>query len=118
MPILADTSIWSHHFRRRDERLVSLLGDRQIVLHPWIVGELALGPGMRVASLNDLRQLPSLSVAADDELLAFVELHDVRGIGWVDLQLLVSALRSRAMIWTTDRKLEDMAKLFRIAASI
>jgi predicted nucleic acid-binding protein len=41
--ILADTSVWIDHLRKTDELLASLLNTVQIVIHPFIIGELACG---------------------------------------------------------------------------
>ena len=41
---LVDTSIWIDHFRSPDRRLASLLHDGQVLSHPFVIGELGLGP--------------------------------------------------------------------------
>jgi hypothetical protein len=115
--ILVDTGVWSQHFHRRNAVLIRRLADREVVVHPWIVGELALGPGMRGDVLRDVGLLPSLSVVADLDLLAFIQLHSIRGIGWVDVQLLVSTLAATAKLWTTDRHLARIAERFGVALS-
>ena len=38
---LVDTSIWANHLRRADPRLVRLLGDAQVVCHPFVGGVVA-----------------------------------------------------------------------------
>jgi predicted nucleic acid-binding protein len=43
MLFLADTSIWIDHFRHTNAKLGNLLGRRNILLHPFVLGELALG---------------------------------------------------------------------------
>lgn len=116
--ILADTMIWSRHFRRGDRGLQQLLRKRQIVVHPWIIGELALGAGVVSERLDDLRALPAAPVISDRALFEFVSLHAVRGIGWVDLQLLTSALATRSPIWTDDHELRSQAQRFEIAAAL
>jgi len=68
-------------------------------------------------TLDDLAALPRCRVVPDDELLDFVRLHAPRGIGWVDAQLLVSALQERARIWTRDAGLAKMAARFDVAWS-
>ncbi len=89
--ILVDTSVWSRHFRRGDAALATLLERGEVVVHPWVLGELALGPGLRLDVLDDLSRLPSVARVRDPDLLAFIRLHALRGIGWVDAQLLVAA---------------------------
>lgn len=41
--ILADTSVWIDYLRKTDALLASLLNTVQIVIHPFIIGELACG---------------------------------------------------------------------------
>jgi predicted nucleic acid-binding protein len=39
--MLVDTSVWIDHLRRGDAELVAMLSEGQVLVHPWIVGELA-----------------------------------------------------------------------------
>jgi hypothetical protein len=55
---------------------------------------------MRLDVLADLLALPTIETPPDDALMAWVRLHRIRGVGWVDAQLLLSALRSGARLWT------------------
>jgi predicted nucleic acid-binding protein len=41
--ILADTSVWIEHFRSGNRELHQWLGQGQIVIHPFVIAELALG---------------------------------------------------------------------------
>ena len=41
--ILADTSVWVDHLRRNHPQMANLLLAGQIVMHPFIVAEIALG---------------------------------------------------------------------------
>ena len=41
--ILVDTSIWVDHLRVGDRTLVHLLSRAQVLAHPWVTGEIALG---------------------------------------------------------------------------
>jgi predicted nucleic acid-binding protein len=107
---LVDTSVWSAHFRRRDAALAKLLGDGQAAVHPWIIGELALGPGMKLELVDDLRALPCVPSVADGELLSFVLLHRLRGVGWVDAQLVLAAMQSGVSLWTHDAGLRRDAE--------
>jgi predicted nucleic acid-binding protein len=107
--ILVDTGVWSHHFRSREPALEELLRDDLVITHPWVVGELALGPGLRLEVLSDVAVLRLAPTIPDDELLAWVRMHRVRGVGWVDAQLLVSTMRAGARLWTTDRGLAELA---------
>ena len=105
--ILVDTCVWIDFFRGRASGLSALLEDGDVLSHPWVIGEIALGNvgARRSRILTDLALLPSAPPVADAEVLAFVESHELSGsgIGWVDAQLLAAALVAGATMWTSDR---------------
>jgi hypothetical protein len=80
--ILADTSIWVNHFRRDDPHLRQSLLDAQI--------------------LSDLQRLPPVILAEQDEVLDFLDQHQLfgKGISWIDAHLLASARLSACRLWT------------------
>jgi predicted nucleic acid-binding protein len=112
--ILADTSVWVDHLRRGDKRLVDLLESASVLMHPFIVGEIACGSlANRETVLELLRDLPSAAVAEFGEVLSFVERHRLwgKGIGYVDVHLLAAvALTHGAMLWTRDKQLRAAAQ--------
>ena len=91
--ILVDTSIWIDHLRGGNTDLAAKLDAGQVLTHPLVIGELAMGDlRPRDVVLRSLGQLPQAVVARDDEVLAHVErlaLHG-RGIGYIDAHLLAS----------------------------
>jgi predicted nucleic acid-binding protein len=107
--ILADTSVWVNHFRRGDTLLAGRLERGEILMHPFVLGELALGQlDNRVGMLALLADLPMAIVAEPEEIMVFVERHRLSctGLGYVDVALLVSVLLSEdATLWTRDRPL-------------
>jgi predicted nucleic acid-binding protein len=111
--ILVDTSTWIDHFRRTIPSLATALTEGDVGLHPFIMGELALGNvprrSLTFALLNDL---PHLVPSAHDEVLSFTEAHRLAGsgIGWVDAHLLCSAHRAGWAIWTKDRRVATAAR--------
>lgn len=110
--ILVDTSIWVDHLRSGDSALARLLEDGRVLGHPWVTGELALGGlSQRQEILGLLNSLPAAAVAEPAEILRFVEQHHLtgRGIGYVDVQLLVAARLAAASIWTRDKRLAATA---------
>jgi predicted nucleic acid-binding protein len=119
--ILADTSIWVDHLARGDEAMASLLAAEAILIHPFIVGEIALGSLPRRAEvLRDLNKVPKAIVADHAEVLSFIERHNISGagIGYVDAHLLVAtALSAEARLWTRDRKLQTVAERLAISAT-
>jgi predicted nucleic acid-binding protein len=92
--VLADTSVWVDHFRRRSTRLSDLLETMQVWTHPFVIGELACGTLSRRAEVLGLVEaLPQLPPADHEEVLAFVAAHRLhgRGLGWIEVHLLASA---------------------------
>lgn len=59
-----------------------------------------------------LRSLPHARTGTTDECLTTIETHGLygRGIGWIDVQLLVAARLSHAMLWSLDQPLIEAAK--------
>ena len=110
--ILVDTSIWVDHLRRGRADLAALLEGGEVLCHPFVIGEIALGQLRRRAEiLGLLAVLPSAPVALHDEVLGFIEAHRLaaRGIGWVDAHLLASASLAGSQVWTADRRLSAAA---------
>jgi predicted nucleic acid-binding protein len=112
--ILVDTSVWVDHFREGDPRLAELLDRSEVLAHPWVTGELALGHlRVRAEILGLLGQLPQATVATATELLAFIESRELYGlgIGYVDVQLLAATMLTEdTRLWTRDRRLHAAAE--------
>jgi predicted nucleic acid-binding protein len=110
--ILVDTSVWVDHLRRGNARLERLLNDALVLVHPFVVGELALG-GLKKRSeiLGLLEEMPQAEAASHAEVLEFVDRHSLAGsgVGWIDVHLLVSAALSSVSLWTLDRRLASAA---------
>jgi predicted nucleic acid-binding protein len=117
--ILVDTSVWIDHLRAGDRQLAELLETRQVLSHPFVVGELALGNlRQRRLIVDSLQNLPRASVATDREVLALIERQALygKGIGYVDSHLLASALLTTGTsIWTRDQRLRHVATRLRLA---
>ena len=113
--ILVDTSVWVDHLRRGDPGLVDLLERSAVLMHPFVVGEIACGSLRdRESILELLQDLPAAVVAAPDEVLKFIGSHALhgKGIGYVDAHLLASvALTPGIQLWTRDTKLSRIADL-------
>jgi predicted nucleic acid-binding protein len=106
--ILVDTSIWVDHLRRADAGLIALLEQGQVLLHPFVIGELALGNLPRRRQVLDLLQdLPLATQASDAEVFDFINQHALfgLGIGYVDAHLLASSRLNGVMLWTRDKRL-------------
>jgi predicted nucleic acid-binding protein len=122
MLFLADTSIWIDHFRKTDVTLGDLLGQRNILLHPFVLGEIALGhvPNLD-RMIGDFRDLPRAPVAHGEEVLQLIlhnKLHG-SGIGYVDAHLLATCrLVGNTSIWTRDKRLLAAARSLSLAADL
>jgi predicted nucleic acid-binding protein len=117
--ILVDTSVWVDHLRRGDARLQALLGAGQVLVHSFVIGELALGNLRgRDAILQSLQDLPKAVSAEASEVLDFIERNALfgLGIGYVDAQLLASARLSATLLWTHDKRLHEVAVRLGLAA--
>lgn len=99
-----------------------LLSLGKIVIHPFVIAELALG------SLKDRRNtlalldlLPQVRVAQMGEVRHAIEAQRFYGfgIGLVDAHLIASAfIHSSTLLWTRDKKLRRVAEGFGIHASL
>jgi predicted nucleic acid-binding protein len=120
--ILADTSIWIDHFRRSDPRMVRFLDRGDVVMHPFVIGELVLGYVPRIAEMiQDLDRLPKAIFAHTDEVLKFIAHRKLSGsgIGYVDVHLLAAvALAPETFLWTRDKRLHAAAHSLSLAAVI
>ena len=112
--ILVDTSIWIDHLRDGDDDLASLLEALQVLVHPFVVGEMACGNlGNRAEVLELLGDLPTANAASDPEVLYFIDRHRLmgKGIGYVDAHLLAAVLLNPpARLWTRDKRLGTIAE--------
>ncbi|HEX9471040.1 MAG TPA: PIN domain-containing protein [Bradyrhizobium sp.] len=122
MIILADTSIWIDHFRRGDLKLAQFLDRGDVVMHPFVIGELALGHVPKITEMiDDLQAIPKAIVANADEVLKFIADRKLSGsgIGYVDAHLLAAtALAPETLVWTRDKRLNAVAQSLSLAAKI
>jgi predicted nucleic acid-binding protein len=120
--ILVDTSVWVEHLHSGNEELAALLNGGEILAHPFVIGELALGNLLpRDPFLSDLRDLPQAIVAEDEEVLRMINRQALsgRGIGYVDAHLLAAArLTAGSKLWTLDRRLQAVAAQLGLAAAL
>lgn len=106
MNTLFDTSVWIGHFRKSDRRLVEALEMDQVVMHPAIVGELALGR-VPASVQRDILTLPRLGESNWSEVVDMIQTHNLvgRGLGWVDALLLHAAITSEVELVSHDKAL-------------
>jgi predicted nucleic acid-binding protein len=95
---------------------VALLDAGSVIVHPFVIGEIACGSlANRKIVIELLQAMPPSAVADDDEVLVFMEHHGLhgKGLGYVDVHLLAAvALTSGARLWTRDKRLRAAAEVF------
>ena len=124
--ILADTSIWIDHLRSGNrsinKEMRKHLNEGQIVIHPSIIAELALGSLQdRAKTLALLDLLPQVRVAQLSEVRRMIEARRLYslGIGLIDAHLIASVfLNSSTLLWTRDKRLRKAAESLGIQASL
>ena len=120
--ILADTSVWIHHLRADEPKLVALLDAKSVLMHPFVIGELSIGNLChRDVVLGTLHELPRSAVAEDYEVLQFIDRHSLfgLGIGYIDVHLLAAVqLTPGTSLWTRDRRLFEAADRLGLAADL
>lgn len=110
--VLVDTSVWVLHLQKGNIGLERLLNEGDVVCHPFIVGELACGNLKNRAEILSLLQTLSVATLVEhEEVMHFIENYQLmgRGLGYIDIHLLASALLTEVPIWTLDKKLDEVA---------
>lgn len=117
--ILVDTSVWIDHLNTGDQNLRALLDSEQVVIHPFVVGEIMLGRVRRRGTvLNLLWRLPRIDVVTDHEVVRFIDDHRLFGIGvgYVDVHLLaVTRMTPDTALWTRDERVRAAAERLGLA---
>ena len=113
--VLVDTSVWIRALSNRApfaEELGRLLDREEVAGHDLIYGELLIGDrGGRTQLLANYKRFSQAATIPHQDVVALVEgrnLHG-RGVGWIDVHLLASALVSRLSLWTADPRLSAVA---------
>ena len=111
--ILVDTSVWVDHLRNPEPDLIEQLNANNVMVHPFVIGELACGmlPD-RVEVLRKLSMLPHIEQAAQEDVMSTIELVGLmgRGIGFIDAHLICSVVGSIGVsLWTRDQRLSRIA---------
>ena len=120
MNVLADTSVWVNHFHYGNATLSSLLALDAVLIHPFVITELACGtpPAPRQRTFADLARLRPSQQANQHEVMDFIERNQLygQGCGLVDMSLLASVLITPgASLWTLDKHLDALAARLGVA---
>ncbi len=91
--ILVDTSIWIDHFWYGDNELRRIIEDDNLLCHPVIIGELALGSLRNRDAVMDLLSAQRQAlIATHEEVMLMIARQSIfsMGIGYTDAHLLAS----------------------------
>jgi predicted nucleic acid-binding protein len=119
--VLVDTSVWIRFLANRAPyaaELDDLLSRDEVVGHEFVYGELLVGDrGGRKKLLALYEQMHQVSAVPHREIVAFVHGRNLlgRGVGWIDIHLLASAIVGRIPLWTADSRLSAAAREIGIA---
>jgi predicted nucleic acid-binding protein len=120
--ILADTSVWIDHLRSKNEEMRKHLHQGDIVIHPFIIAELAMGSlPQRTKTLALLDWLPQVRMPHLSEVRLMIEARRLygMGIGLIDAHLIASVfVNSATVLWTRDKPLRKVAEGLGIHASL
>lgn len=113
---MVDTSVWIRSlgnrapFRAELDRLLSL---DEVAGHELVYGELLIGDrGGRRKLLAAYEWMYQANPVPHREVVEFVQERDLhgRGVGWIDVHLLASAIVGRMKLWTADAGLAALAR--------
>ena len=113
--VLVDTSVWIRFlsdrapFARELDKLLSL---DEVTGHELVYGELLIGDcGGRRKLLAAYEQMHQATTVPHPEVVAFVLRRELygRGVGWIDIHLLASAIVGRLQLWTADESFAALA---------
>ena len=122
--VLVDTSVWIRFLANRAlyaAELDRLLGLDDVTGHELVYGELLIGDrGGRRNLLAAYERMHQTAMVPHHDVVAFVRdrsLHG-RGMGWVDVHLLASAIVGRLQLWTADPSFAAVAGQFGVAYKV
>jgi predicted nucleic acid-binding protein len=89
--------------------------------HELVYGELLIGNrGGRKELLAAYQRMHQVAMVPHRDVVAFVRdrnLHG-RGVGWIDVHLLASAIVGRLQLWTADQRLSAVANELGVAYEV
>ena len=115
--VLVDTSLWVDHLSEGNPSLGTELNEGTVVCHPFIIGEIACGTiRNRIEILSLLQSLSMAETVEHNEVMQFIEHNKLagKGLSYVDMHLLASAVLTRVPLWTFDKQLKQASVKLRI----
>ena len=122
--VVVDTSVWIRFLAGREpfaRGLDEVLGRDEAVGHEMVFGELLIGDvgGGRRNLLEAYTQMFQAQTVAHQEVVEFVRERRLfgRGVGWIDVNILASAVVGGFQVWTADPRFLTLANELRVAYS-
>ena len=119
--VLVDTSVWIRFLANRAPHAAALdrlLDLDEVTGHELVYGELLIGDrGGRRKLLAAYERIHQAEMVPHHDVVAFVRdrrLHG-RGMGWIDVHLLASAIVGRLQLWTADPRFSTVANELGVA---
>jgi len=122
--VLVDTSVWIRFLANRAPyaaELDGLLGLDEVTGHELVYGELLIGDrGGRRKLLAAYERIHQVAMVPHRDVVAFVRDRDLhgRGVGWIDVHLLASAIVGRLQLWTADPRFSAVADQLGVAYQV
>ncbi len=117
--IIVDSSVWIDHLKQPEAALGALLMLDHALMHPHVLGEIALGNlGNRQSVIERFLMVPVPVLASDGHVLTMIEADGfiATGIGYSDAHLLASTLITPGgRLWTRDKRLRAQADRLGVA---
>ena len=119
--VLVDTSVWIRFLSNRQPYAIELgrlLDLEEVAGHELVYGELLIGDrGGRRKLLAAYERIHQASIIPHRDVVAFVRDRDLygRGVGWIDIHLLASAIVGRFELWTADPRFAIVARELDVA---
>ena len=119
--VLVDTSVWIRFLADRAPyaaEMDRLLGLDEVTGHELVYGELLIGDrGGRGKLLAAYERMHQAATVPHRDVVVFVRDRDLhgRGVGWIDVHLLASAIVGRLQLWTADPRFSALANQFGVA---
>jgi len=119
--VLVDSSVWIRFLSDKapySQELCRLLSFDEVAAHDLVAGQLFVGDrGGRRELLTAYNRIFRVSTVPHSEVVEFVRHRTLngRGVGWIDVHLLASALVARVRLWTADSRLHALASELGVA---
>ncbi len=122
--VLVDTSVWIRFLANRAPYALEvdrLLALDEVTGHELVYGELLIGDaGGRRKFLAAYQRIHQTSTVPHRDVVEFVRdrsLHG-RGVGWIDIHLLASAIVGRMHLWTADARFSALTTELGVAYQV